>query len=211
MPESRSRGRPLAVITGGRLAAADPMTQLEDDDLMRLVSQDDQAAFREIVRRHERSVRAYCGHTLGDGSLADDVAQEVFLDLWRGRARYVGRGKLAAYLCVVARHRCEDVRRRKGNQMHRAGAAGLDSHGPSVSPDQLLSQVIQAQRLARLESALAATTPKLREALVLRFSAGLSYGDIARMTGRSEVTIRSRVLLGIRKLRQLLDIDGGDQ
>lgn len=222
MAPSKPPSRPLALIPGGRSVTGDSLAALEDDDLMRLVSQDHRGAFREIVRRHERGLRAFCGHSLGAGALADDVVQEVFLDLWRGRARYVAEGKLAAFVYAVARHRCEDARRR--DRRHGGGAAtGMGprqpaalqlsrptEQEPTTSPEDLLAQVLRAERLARLDAALGATSPKLREAVLLRFSAGLSYPEIARVTGRSEVTVRSRVFLAIRKLRDLLATERGD-
>ena len=188
----------LIPLPGGK---ASP-TAIADDELMRLAADDQMEAFAEVVRRHEPRIRAYCAKYLGDAAAGDDVAQEVFLEAWRARSRYRPTGQLGGYLATIARNRCASHKRRQREQ-------ACEFVDAIAAPPPEGEDPHRAERLARVDRAVARISPKLREALLLRFSADLDYPDIARITGRSAVTVRSRVFLALRRLRELLD--GGSQ
>jgi RNA polymerase sigma-70 factor, ECF subfamily len=188
----------LLPLPGGKdsahLAAAD------EDALMTLVGLGDVEAFTEVVRRFEPRVRGYCRHFLGNGASGDEVAQEVFLDVWRARSRYRPSSRLLAYLFEIARNRCVSAQRRVRDVVSALGDVQTDS----LSTGDAREDVARAERLAALSAAIAQMSPKLREVVMLRFGAGLQYPEISRLVGRSEVTVRSRVFLGIKRLKELL-------
>ena len=181
-----------------RLAVGKPFAATADDELMRLAADDQLEAFAEVVRRHEPRVRAYCTKYLGNAATGDDVAQDVFLEAWRARSRYRPTGQLGAYLAKIARNRCASHKRRQREQ-------ACELSDVAAPPLVQFEDSLRAERLARVDGAVARISPKLREALLLRFTADLDYPDIARITGRSAVTVRSRVFLALRRLRELLD------
>jgi RNA polymerase sigma-70 factor (ECF subfamily) len=184
------------VVAIGRRATAAALRLRQDDELMELTRAGVLAAFEELVRRHHRPVRAFCARMLGDGAQADDAAQEVFLEVWRTSGRYQPQGRLRSYLLACARNRCLKVVRRRE-------PAPPDEPPVAVSPDQLDS-LLAAERRQRLTGVMQRLPPKLHEALALRFASGLEYHEIAQITGRGEETIRSRVFLGLKRLRALL-------
>jgi RNA polymerase sigma-70 factor (ECF subfamily) len=174
-----------------------------DDELMRLAASGVLSAFEELVKRHQAAVRAFCRRMLGDGAHADDAAQDVFLELWRTSARYEGQGRLRAFLFTCARNRCLKMRR------HTRALPAVDQQGRDLSPDQL-EALLAVERRRRLDEFVQRLPPKLREAIALRFAAGLDYREIAAVTGAGEETIRSRVFLGVKRLRALLG-EGGER
>jgi RNA polymerase sigma-70 factor, ECF subfamily len=182
-------------------ASPDQLEHRSDDDLMRMAAAGLAAAYEEIVRRYERPVRAFCARMLGGAEAGDDVAQELFLEIWRTRGRYDGRARFRSFLFTSARNQCASVLRRRkvaGPQQP------LDERVAAVDAGQL-EQLLAQERRRRLHAVLANLPAKLREAIWLRFSAELDYREIAEVLGRPEQTIRSRVFLALRRLRALLD------
>jgi RNA polymerase sigma-70 factor (ECF subfamily) len=154
-------------------------------------------AFGEIVRRHHRPLRAFCARMLGNAGHADDAAQDVLLEVWRSCARYEGQGRLRAFLLTCARNRCLRSAR------DRPPPRELGDQSAAAPADQL-DALLAAERRRRIDRALERLAPKLREAIALRFSGGLEYREIADLIGKPEETIRSRVFLGLKRLRAWL-------
>jgi RNA polymerase sigma-70 factor (ECF subfamily) len=168
-----------------------------DDELMRLAGAGVLEAFGVLVSRHERAVRAFCARILGDRGHGDDAAQEVFVEIWRTAGRYEQQGRFRAFLFAAARNRCaKELRSRRA-------AAALDER-QLVAPGDQVDALLAAERRQRLDRLVGSLPPKLRDAIWLRFSAGLDHAEIAEILGRSEETVRSRVFHGLRRLRKLL-------
>jgi RNA polymerase sigma-70 factor, ECF subfamily len=172
-----------------------------DDELMQLAATGMLDAFEELVRRYQHPLRMFCGRMLSDGAQASDVAQEVLLEVWRASARYQAQGRFRSFLLTCARNRClRSVRvRGKTTPLHESPAAARVVAGP----DQL-EAILAVERSRRIDRAMRRLSPKLREAVALRFSAGLAYREIAEVIGHREETVRSRVFFGLKRLRVLL-------
>jgi RNA polymerase sigma-70 factor (ECF subfamily) len=168
-----------------------------DCELMELASAGSTASLGEIVRRHRRHLRAFCASACGDRAAGDDMAQEVFMDLWRARARYKPSGQFRAYLYTLARNRCRTFHRRRPS----AAPPPITEELPAIQLEAILAD----ERGRRLDTAIAALTPKLRDAVLLRFRAELDYPEVARVLEKSEATVRSRIFLAVKALRQALD------
>jgi RNA polymerase sigma-70 factor (ECF subfamily) len=182
----------LQPLPPGQRRAAAELAQRSDDELMTLAAAGLVEAFSELVRRYERPVRGLCGKILGGRAEGDDVAQEVFLELWRTRGRYEERGRFRAFLFTTARNRSLNE------------AITAHDLAPAVEHIDALLAAERRQQLQRLVQRL---PPKLRDAIWLRFSAELEYAEIAAIVHRPEETVRSRVFLALKRLRRL--IDGG--
>lgn len=167
------------------------------------------AAFGELVQRHQRPVRALCARMLGSAGPADDVAQEVFLEIWRACAEYEGRGQFRAYLFTTARNRCLNAARRRVPATVPLEATGERPDNLGAAPEQI-EALLAAERRQRMDRLVSRLPPKLREAIWLRFAGELDYGEIAAVLGRSEEAVRSRVWNGLRRLRQLMGRGGRD-
>lgn len=170
------------------------LAELTDDELMLLATRGLREAFAALVGRYQTRVRTHCTRWTGDRALGDDLAQDIFGELWRTRERYQPNGRFAVYLFTIAKNRCRNARR------DRRPVAPLDGEIPGGHPDQLQA-LLAAERQRRLDHAVHALPEKLREAVLLRFGQGLDYAQIAEILKCPQVTARSRVFLGIGKLR----------
>ena len=173
--------------------------EADDDALMADAAAGNAEAYAALVRRHQGAIRAYCVRASGSQSVGDDVAQDVFLTLWKTRAQYEPRGSFRSYLFTLARNACK-------NQIRgRARSATLPGELPEIPVDtDPLDEMVRSERRRRVHDCVARLPWAQRDALLLRFTADLEYAEIASIVGKSEATIRSRVFLGLSRLRRQL-------
>lgn len=133
---------------------------------------------------------------LGDTTAAEDVLQEIFLQLWRRpQAFNAERGRLAPWLAVIARNRAIDVLRKRPPE------ANIDELPVSTGIDL---EDIAAQRIAieRVRRAIDQLPPEQRKALEMAFFEGLTHTEIASKTGEPLGTVKTRIrsaLMAVRK------------
>ncbi len=199
MSEARPNVVPLRSLASG--VALD---QGDDEQLMALAAGGAKVAFAVLVERYLPKVTKYCARFVGQLAAAEELAQEIFLEVWLRRTRYRSQGKFVVFLFTLARHRClnrlRDDRRRHRRDLD-VGSDGLVAG--SCSPDQL-DVLLERERQRRVQAALLGLSTKLREAVLLRFDQGLDYPDVARILGCSQSTTRSRVRLAMLRLRDEL-------
>jgi len=161
--------------------------------LVRRVAEGDEAAFAELYGRHSTAVRAYVRRRVADPDRAEELAQEVFLDAWRGAPRYdAAVAPVGAWLRTIATRRSVDWLRRSSVRPPLAEHEGREP----AEPDR-------AGRVdARLDmlDALRDLPPSQRETLTLAFYGDLTYPEIAERTATPLGTVKSRALLGMRRL-----------
>lgn len=173
-----------------------------DDELMRLAAGGLAEAFDELVSRHAGPLRAFCSRMLGNPARGDDAAQEVFVEVWRTRGRYQPQGRFRAFLFTAGRNRCLRAIRDQGPP-----AAPVPAERENDSSDPAASQLdalLEAERRHRVAGHIEQLSPKLREAIWLRFSADLDFDEVARAARCPVETARSRVFLALKRLRKLL-------
>ena len=153
-------------------------------------------------RTHRQRVRAAAQRVVSDPSTAEDVTQEVFLKLWlRPDLFDERRGSLAAFLCVMARSRALDRIRSEGaldRARHR-----LAEHRvlEPVTEEEPVAELMRHDQREELRHALLKLPDAQREAITLAYGRGLNSVEIARRTQVGRATARSRLRLGIGKLR----------
>jgi len=137
-------------------------------------------------------------------ALAEEVAQDVFWQIWRQAPRYdAARGSALAWIMTIARSRALDELRRVDSrlcELDPEAQADLDSGGED-DPQDLLSAQQQGQRL---HEALAKLDPMPRQLLSLAFLRGLSHDEIASQAGMPLGTVKTQIRRGLAKLRTLL-------
>jgi RNA polymerase sigma-70 factor (ECF subfamily) len=188
-----------ATVTVARVSNA-----AEDAGLVRDVGQGDQAALAALYDRYGKPCYALARRILGDDGLAEDVVQEVFLVLWRDPSRFDStRGAFATWLLSTTHHKAVDaVRREENHRKRRASADVLDS---SISDAPAVEeQAWTAVRRTQVRSALATLPPTQREALGLAYLGGYTQREIAGLTGIPLGTVKTRMLAGMRRLREEL-------
>jgi RNA polymerase sigma-70 factor, ECF subfamily len=162
----------------------------------------DPRQFEHAYRQHAARVRSAAARVLSDPSAADDVAQEVFIRLWQRPHLFdPSRGSLAALLSVMARSRALDRLRADGAaDRARDRLAEVEAFAPATvegPEDALERRAVNAE----LRGALLRLPPAQRETIELAYGRELGSADIARITHVGRATARSRLRLGLGKLR----------
>ena len=162
----------------------------------------DPRQFEHAYRQHAARVRSAAQRVLADAAAAEDVAQDVFIRLWQRPGLFdPARGSLAALLSVMARSRALDKLRAEGAaERARERLAEVEAlapaavEGPADALDRRLGQ-------AELHGALLRLPPAQRETIELAYGHELTSAEIARRTHVGRATARSRLRLGLGKLR----------
>jgi RNA polymerase sigma-70 factor, ECF subfamily len=163
----------------------------------------DPETFRHVFAEHERGVYAAAFRILGNGAQAQDVVQDVFLRIWRRpRSFDAGRGELGSYLRLIARSRALDLWREaqaSGRATDRMKVVVSDASLPVDGvPD---AETEREEARAAVRDALRRLPDVQREALVLAYWGGLSADEIARRARVPLGTAKSRIRLGLARLR----------
>ena len=176
------------------MTEAPPIDRLEDEDLLRQVAAGDARAFTTLFRRRHTDVFRFALHMTSSAATADDVVQDVFLVLLRDASRYeAGRATVAAWLCGIARN-CVRQRLERDRRLEPLDAGAAEQPSASdADPDDPLSGLVRAERIAALRQAVATLPLPYREAVVLCELQELSYVDAAAALSCPVGTVRSRL------------------
>lgn len=163
----------------------------------------DAAALGELYDRYGRIVFGVLYRTLGSPEPAEEVAQDAFHAAWRRADTYrPDRGSVRTWLLAIARNAAIDWRRTKGKRFEREAA--IDEAAELVEERRIDDRVMASLQAERVRAAVAALPEDQRTTLSLAFWSGLSQSQIAERTGTPLGTVKSRVRLGMAKLRESL-------
>ncbi len=193
-----------SAVSGGSESKGD-MLDLEaasDAALMVAIARMHEPALAEAYRRHGGAVLALARRVLGSSDLAEEVTQEVFVELWDAPERFdPGRGALRTYLITKAHGRSVDIvrsesarKRREERTLRETASSGYDIEH-------------QAWDLAIAEQVKAAVTSlpaDERAAIEMAYFEGHTYREVASLLGQPEGTVKSRIRSGLRRLRTAL-------
>lgn len=171
--------------------------ELEDDRLKLALTrsaQGDSLAFAELVREHQGMVFSIAYHFLRDRALAEDLAQEVFLELHQGLDRIESPTHLTYWLRRVTANRCIDQGRKKQRRRELALEDAPEPSVPAQPADPLL--------LERLQQSLAGLPEKQRMVVILRFQEGLGPAEIADVMEMPVNTVKSTLHRSLADLRK---------
>jgi len=179
----------------------------------RAMALSDPATFARVYDEHGPAVYGAALRVLGNPATAQDVAQDVFLRLWRRPGAFdARRGDLGAYLRLMARSRALDLWRTaqaSGRATDRLKiAAGRDAPRVEAEP---VARFERAERAGTVRAALGALPEPQREAVVLAYWGGLTADEIAARAGVPLGTAKSRVRLGLQRMRGALEGEHGEE
>lgn len=177
---------------------------MDDRALVGLVVESDAMALEALYARYGRPCYALARRILRDEQFAQDVVQEVFLTVWRDAGRFdPSRGGFASWLLSMTHHKSVDaVRREETLRKRRTGLELLEdqeSDAPGVS-----DEVWTLLRRSRIREALQLLPDPQREALLLAYFGGYTQREIAGLTATPLGTVKTRMLVGMRRLRESL-------
>jgi RNA polymerase sigma-70 factor (ECF subfamily) len=162
----------------------------------------DQSALAELYDRYSSIVYAVALRVLGDTGAAEDVLQEVFLQLWRNPGAFdAARGNLGAWLAVIARNRAIDSLRKRRPE------TDIEDVVVSVSPD-LAGEADRSRAAEKVRGVLGAMPGPQRSALEMAYFEGMSHSEIADKTGEPLGTIKTRIRTGLTTLRKAFQGSG---
>jgi RNA polymerase sigma-70 factor (ECF subfamily) len=208
-----------AAIAGGTPAvtAAGAVATGEEARLVERLIARDERAFNALVRGYERRVFALVLRMLGSRAEAEDLAQEVFVQVFKGIGSFRGESKLSTWIYRIAINLCKN--RGKYLKVRHAGEqdqleevqdrAALGEVGRSHAnvaridrPDEMVAGK-QVERI--VQQAILELEPSFRECLVLRDVEDLSYDEIGAITGLPEGTVKSRIHRARAQLKELVE------
>jgi RNA polymerase sigma-70 factor, ECF subfamily len=158
------------------------------------MAQDD---FRRLIETHQRMVFSLALRITGDYSTAEEVAQDVFLELHRSGERLASEDHIRFWLRRVAVHRATDAIRRKAVRPEAQAEEWLEDLHPAT-----LETMSSAALQARLEELLRALPESMRVAVVLRYQEEMLPDEIARTLGQPVATVKSHLQRGLKLLRR---------
>lgn len=172
----------------------------QDRELVASCRTGDPSAFARLVRLHEGMVFNVSARLLGDGEEARDVAQEVFLQVYRQLGRFEGRSSLKTWIYRIAVNQCHNRRRfwsrrrRDREETLDEGSLGAAAQGvrAGAAPGPY-EEAVRRERARRVQAALLQLSFEHRSVLVLREVEGLTCGEVAAALGVPEGTVKSRL------------------
>jgi RNA polymerase sigma-70 factor (ECF subfamily) len=178
------------------LVNSPPPSGQEDAALLVLVQRGDEQAMASLFDRYSRVVYSVALRVLRDPASAEDVLQEVFMQIWRNPDGFVAtRGSLGGWLAVVARNRSIDALRRK-RPTEQVDDMALASNCNLADEAERNSLMVKARSVIRL------LPIEQRKTLEMAFFDGLTHSEIAEMTGDPLGTVKTRIRSALTSLRK---------
>jgi RNA polymerase sigma-70 factor (ECF subfamily) len=167
-----------------------------DVKLVTAIRSGDESALAGLYDRYSPLVYSVALRVLGDTGAAEDVLQEVFMQLWRNPGRFdASRGNLAPWLAVIARNRAIDSLRKRHPE------TAIDDVVVSVEPD-MAGDAERGRAMEKVRGALGSMPLPQRSALEMAYFEGLTHSEIAAKTGEPLGTVKTRIRAGLLALRK---------
>jgi RNA polymerase sigma factor (sigma-70 family) len=185
-------------------SVARDLAHLSDEALVALAARSEQSALAELYDRYGRPAYGLALRILRDERLAEDAVQEAFLALWRTASRFVPeRGKASTWILTLVHRRAVDLVRREERRRADTLEGAPEPGGGAVDEEAWL----RLQR-ERVQDALKLLPDQQREAIELAYYGGFTQSELAERLGQPLGTIKSRMFMGLSRLRELLGDPG---
>jgi RNA polymerase sigma-70 factor (ECF subfamily) len=182
------------------------LAEARDRELVLGIGRRDEEAFRGLFGRYAPSATSLAMRVVRQPHLAEEIVQEAFMALWRNPAAYDdARGSVKSWLMGMVHHRAVDMVRREESHRRRAEKTAHQAMElESDHADEVVEQIGLPEERRRVRTALDELPEAQREVLERMYFDGMSQSQIAEATGLPLGTVKSRTLLGMRRLRAVL-------
>ncbi len=178
-----------------------------DEQLLLEVARGDREAFAALYERFAATVFGVVRRTLRDPSQSEEVAQEVFVELWRQAARFdPERGRASTWILTLAHRRAVDRVRTEQSRRDRTDKVAAREH--RREHDEVAETVELRLEHQQVRAALDVLTPLQREAVELAYYRGFTYREVAEQLGAPLGTIKTRMRDGLIRMRDALGVAG---
>jgi len=160
------------------------------------------AEFRGVVERHQRMVFSLALRVTGEYGTAEEVAQDVFLELFRSAEKLSGDDHVRFWLRKVTVHRATDALRRQAHRPESHAEEWMDDAAADGDGGAGVGTVLEA----RLEELLGSLPEQMRVAVVLRYQEEMLPDDISKLLGQPVATVKSNLQRGLKLLRRKAEI-----
>jgi RNA polymerase sigma-70 factor, ECF subfamily len=196
----RDPPRPAAEVTPASPPGGDPL-----EGLLGLVAGGDEPAFAELYQRVAPAVFGLVTKVVRNPAQAEEVTQEVFVELWRTAPRFdPARGTARSWIMTCAHRRAVDRVRSAERAARRDDLAGRRDQGRPY--DEVVEQVETSLERERVRRGLDVLTDLQREAVVLAYYGGYTHREIAELLGVPSGTVKTRLRDGLIRLRDHLGV-----
>ncbi len=178
------------------MPAIESKAEASDFALISAIRAGDESAMASLYDRYSGVVYAVALRVLTDTGAAEDVLQEVFMQLWRNPGVFdASRGNLGAWLAVIARNRAIDQLRKRRPE------SDVEDVVVSVEPD-LAGEAERSIAMGKVRQVLSGMPSPQRSALEMAYFEGLSHSEISAKTGEPLGTVKTRIRAGLLALRK---------
>lgn len=174
------------------------ITILDEKELLPRLQQSDENAFTEIYNHYWKKLFCVAAHKLHNLAEAEEVVQDIFLELWKRRAELNIATCLNAYLAVCVKYKVIDLLAKRARQLRHRQYTSQQTHLPDPSPEQVLQFETLKEQLLKETAKLPG---KCRLVFQLSREEGYSHKHIAKHLGISEKTVESHLSKALRNLR----------
>ncbi len=197
----------------GLFEMAEPSSQSIDPDnerdvaLMVRIATGDEVAFRALVERHQHVVVGMIARMLNDPIEAEDLAQRVFLRVWKHAKRWKPEAKFTTYLFTIARNLVYNESRRRSRKREVSSDQRSDDFGAETAAESRIepdAETLRNEMHDEIDRAIASLPENQRAAVVLYAYESLPYDEIARVLGTSVSSVKSLIFRGRTTLREKL-------
>lgn len=194
------------------LSADSPIT-VTDEELVRSSVAGDTKAFTELLKRYQDSVYSLLYNLSQKAELADDLTQQTLIKVWKSLPQFEQRSSFSTWVYRIAHNVFYDFKRKRQPEaedidsetfVHSAIDTGKSTVASEMAPDEAL---MKKERLQMFKKALARLSPEHSSVLILKEVNGLSYKEIAEVSGCSTGTVMSRLHYARQNLRSFLHQD----
>jgi RNA polymerase sigma-70 factor (ECF subfamily) len=180
---------------------------LADEDLVSLAEGGDAEAFAGLYDRHSRAAYSLAYRMMGERQAAEDLVQDAFLEVWRAAGSYrAERGSVRTWILSIVHHRGIDQLRSTARR--RQIVDKVEATTPTSQPSEAFSETWRNSQREQVREALRVLPPEQLKVLELAYFSGYTHKEIAELLDLPLGTVKGRMRLGLKKIREYFDSRG---
>jgi RNA polymerase sigma-70 factor (ECF subfamily) len=180
---------------------------LADEDLISLVGSSDAEAFAMLYDRHGRAAYSLSYRMMGEKQAAEDLVQDAFLKVWRGAGSYrTERGSVRTWILSIVHNRGIDQLRSLASR--RRTQNKVEASAPTSQPSEAFAQTWRNSQREQVREALKTLPQEQLKIVELAYFSGYTHMEIAELLGLPLGTVKGRMRLGLKKVKDYFDAQG---